>query len=145
MNYSQPRQRKTDQRWDYTNRNDNMVYPIGYCHKFVDLSEDKFVGEYYRVNKGALEKLYASSGKYHTSGHSTYEEACGCYKEYLLDNSIHVGEDKDTMFRCDICSGWSNTWVTVGFGVGIHLNLCPEHTGRQFIEKLFKVGESIHS
>src|SRR4051812_48360403 len=62
MNYLKARQMQSTGKWHYTCRNDNFVWPQGYC-----------------AQEGSA---------CHSTGHNTAEEACECYKQYQLKNHL---------------------------------------------------------
>lgn len=145
MNYKMPRQRKTDMRFDYTNRNDEIVYPIGYCKGFQPLDLHPTLSGHYQGAK--RERLYEFSGKYHVSGHSTYDEACQCYKEFILDNHFkinEVGPGKNGTHTCDIsgCGAWTTKMAEVANN---YFFVCTGHANRETISKLLSVDSSIES
>lgn len=141
MNYLQPRQRVSNKRWDYTNMNDGVIYPIGYCREFKELD-----GYLMPVSEEQKEEHRKFKNKYHSNGHDTYEDACKCYKEYLLDHFIRIRENKDAQHKCKVCNEWTTQAVEVnGFGGGFFEYLCSKHSSREEIEKIFNVGECISS
>lgn len=129
MNHFKARQRK-DGRWDYTCRNDNYIFPVGYCDEYRPL-DDRFPADpVYDANKD----------KHHTSGHATPEEARECYNRYLLDQQLRLNlESTDTQRRCQVCQEWTSLFADLDCHI---YELCEKHNNREEVEKLFKgVGE----
>lgn len=137
MNYMQPRKRQTDKKWDYTNMNDGIVYPIGYCREFTELT-----GSSFPVSEQQCEEHRKFKNKYHTDGHDTYEDACKCYKDYLLDHSVQIHESKNTQHQCQICKEWTQQIVEVEYST---FYICKNHIIRESLEKLFSVDQVISS
>lgn len=140
MNYEQPRQRQDDKRWDYTNRNDDRIYPIGYCQAFRELDDPPGV---IQASQEQIEEHRKFKDKYHTNGHATYEEACNCYKEYLLDHRLKDYHSKHEQHKCQVCGEWTDGGMEIGCYEIFYL--CNKHANREEVEKVFTVGECIHS
>jgi hypothetical protein len=149
MNYYGPRQRQSDGRWDYTCKNDNRIWPIGYCRAHrVWTVEDLVLSysspEYAQREADKLNAKYGPlAGKFHTGGHTTADEACRCYREYLLDTDLEFSTrpDPDTQKPCAVCGQWTQHagWLRGGLHVW---HLCEKHQTRADVEKLFgSVGE----
>ena len=113
MNHYLPRQRATDQKWDYTVMNDGRTSPVGYC---------------------------ASEGDGH--GHLTAKEAADCYKRYLLDTFLQLdGRYTDQQLKCLVCNVWTDRHAEIGKTIR-SFALCDEHCTREQVEGLFEVWES---
>jgi hypothetical protein len=95
--------------------------------------------------------------RFHRDGHETAEEACDCYKAYLLDIRLHLtrwehktegGEDvlPGVLHICDApgCTAYTSNHASVG-GAGPSWALCDEHLTREVVEGLLTVWESWHS
>ena len=136
MNHSCARQRN-DGRWDYT-RNGR---PWGYCCEYRPVPPDIPGAEQWNA------KLEPLQHKFHTDGHATEEEACECYKQYLLDTSLQLvaAEPKNAnqQHRCQVCKAFTACYATVG--TYRMFTLCPTHQTREEVEKLLRVGESWES
>lgn len=141
MNHSCAMQRK-DGRWVYT-RNGR---PWGYCQEYAQIPADakylpaKMIAEH----NAKMEPLKA---KFHTDGHATEEEACECYKRFLLDTQLRLAksepENASQQNRCRVCGKFTACYATVGpYRMFI---LCPEHQTRECVASLLKVGESWES
>lgn len=140
---------RLDGKWDYTYKHDDAILPAGYCvpYEWIDP---------YRTDKPHLvymsdqekQNIRANREKYHDTGHDTKEEACNCYKNYLLDNRTEYIIDPEQitevhMYQCAVCKKLTSGYVTVE---GYHrFVLCKEHNNRQSMEILFSVGESWQS
>ncbi len=139
MNYYTAKQRKLDEKWDYTVNN----MPIGYCQEYKD--PDDYPDWLKKCMRQAeIDRIRSFKDKHHTHGHTTQEEACNCYKEYMLDNYLSVGrEDSSSQHKCKKCNEWTQGLAGVG---GYHLwNLCEKHQTREIISEFYDVGESWES
>lgn len=84
MNYYGARQREGDKKWDYTCKNDNRVWPVGYCAQ--------------------------SDGGHH----DTKEDAYKCYTKYLLDNRMRLDRKLSNMqLKCEICAVYTEMQAEV--------------------------------
>jgi hypothetical protein len=128
MNYYEARQRNTDGRWDYTRRSAGVVAPVGYCR-----------GE----PEGADEEV-AHRDRYHEDGHETKEEACECYKRYLLDNkvSLDFAVTEDVQHRCEApgCDAWTQRVAMVHHRTYL---LCDDHRNLETLRDLVVVSSSM--
>ena len=141
MNYYAARQRK-DGRWDFTNKNDGFIVPVGYCHQYHPLTNGSLKGLYpqeYLEQKEKEREIFKH--KYHMDGHTTEQEACECYRKYLLDTTLYLdGKSNDTQRKCKICEEWTNQYAIVDGGY--MYDLCDLHRTREIVETLFgSVGE----
>ena len=140
MNSYDARQRKDDDRWDYTCQNDGHTHPVGYCAGWpgdrrgtTPIFSDE-AWSYF------LEKLKPFKEHYHTDGHATAEEACECYRRYLLDNRLEFRAHGVAHYPCRVCGALTNCHAEVDFQM---FHLCDEHRNKEEVEKLFpKVGQS---
>lgn len=139
MNYYKARQRKSDGRWDFSCSNDDVIFPVGYCHEFAELDKDPIVGKTFSAERKRI--LYAHQSKYHTDGHATEEEACACYKSYLIDNSFQLYADTENLRKCQVCGAWTQSRVNIGFGVQQTFTLCPEHATPEKVATMFDIWE----
>lgn len=136
MNYYKARQRQTDGRWDYTVGNDGHVRPVGYCGKF----SDKYP---FHVSEEYLNEIRATAHKHHTDGHATAEEACECYRQYLLDHHLRLkGDWKDTQHQCEACGAWTSLYAEIDMR---YYNLCEQHNNLEEVEKRFEAPGEIWS
>lgn len=122
MNYYRSRQRESDHRWDYTCKQNQKVWPIGYC------SGQSVEGP--------------NAHKYHSDGHATAEEADECYRRYLLDNEIQFssGEGSRVLHVCQYpgCEEFTAGIAEVGCGPCAIYHLCNEHRTKEVVAELFK-------
>lgn len=149
MNYLEPRQRESDKRWDYTSRNDNRVHPLGYCAGTFDKvwpewDESRVAWpsrEHYEADRARASE---HRDKYHGDGHATAEEACACYRDFMLDQRLHLdGRMQDQQLRCRECG----TFTDRAARIGSHelIPLCDEHRTREVVERHYEVGAAITS
>src|SRR3954467_10556795 len=126
MNYYGPREildkdGNSTGKWHYTCENDGRVWPVGYCHLVPEwiarpLPEGAQVPLGF-VSAGHLEqerqKYLPFIACYHAEGHSTSEEACECYKRYLLDNRMSFTNLDDQKLKCKVCGEWTQQVVQI--------------------------------
>jgi hypothetical protein len=148
VNYYAARQRLSDGRWNYTMTNDGRTQAVGYCCAYRPFGADDllaiFCGDAGRMAQ-ENEEHGRHAGKYHSDGHASSEEACDCYRKYLLDHQSRLHalckDDAEELHRCAICNDWCANMGKVG-----HLShwfLCDAHLTQQSLEELFpSVGES---
>ena len=142
MNYYKPLQRESDKRWDYTCSNRRTgIHPIGYCRKWKAFEPSPYLTE--EMCQRENQKLAPFISKFHSDGHATYEEACACYKEYLLDHRMERGLHPDEQRKCKVCGAW--TQVTIQVNYSGRYDLCEQHATLEEVAKLFNVEESFGS
>jgi hypothetical protein len=134
MQHYSARQREKDLRWDYTVGSS----PVGYCLAYQDTDEMGVP-----MNPNRAEVMRQFKDKHHTHGHETAEEACECYKQYLLDQRTRHSDMSNQMLRCEICGEFTQHVVYIG-AYEIH-KLCVTHATREFLEQVVTVGESWES
>lgn len=137
MNYYAARQRQSDSRWDFTCRNDDRIWPVGYCGgwaEWTDADEARIPGL-----QRAQEKLLPFKPHFHEDGHETAEQACGCYRRYLLDTRTRYDlSHPEYQRKCAKCGAWTEAAAEVDHTI---FDLCDEHRTREVLEELFdKVG-----
>ena len=142
MNYYKPLQRESDKRWDYTVSNKRTgTYGIGYCRSWKEFQPGSYMTKEMCEQENKKFELFVS--KFHMNGHASYDEACACYKEYLLDHTMDARVLPSQQHKCLVCGEWTQQIVEVG---GCHLfNLCEAHSSREEVSKLFNVSESFGS
>lgn len=129
MNYYEPKQRKSDGKWDYT-RNGCAT---GYCHTFKPF-EKEFV-EQFHISDREVEKHNSFADKYHADGHDSADEACECYKQYQLDHTLQLDhEDVNQQRKCEVCGEWTTKFAMLDCSL---FHLCDEHRTREEVEKLY--------
>ena len=124
MNYYQANQRRSDSRWDYT-RNQ---YPTGYCCEYREINPKVIP-----ISEAEQKRYHDTAHKHHTDGHATEEEACECYRGYLLDHRLSLGRTQSSQDKCKICSEWTQNFAEVGNRLFV---LCSEHNNRESVEAL---------
>lgn len=137
MKHYQPRQRLSDGRWDYCCED----MPTGYCCPFFDWRETPALAHMdFSDEDPKVVAMIANRDKHHTNGHETSEEACECYRQYLLDHRVHE-LTADEARACEECGEWTDHLVEiVNFQI---MHLCEKHSSREFVEKFARrVGES---
>jgi hypothetical protein len=117
MNYDQPRKLADGSGWHYTQMNDHKIWPIGYCADHRD------------------------------APHATEDEARRCYRDYELNERLHLDgtighwnpceyPDCETLTnRAASIDGWTR-WL-----------LCDEHRTKECCAELYgeMAGDSVHS
>jgi len=139
MNHYKAVQRK-DKRWDFVRFRDGSGQPWGYCRAFAPFT-DKQITEWF-ISTELIKAHNARKHKYHTSGHSTPQEACACYRQFLLDTALRFRDDEPDRFmgRCKVCNEYTNGGAEVDHGDLIVL--CKAHRTRDYVERLYPpVGE----
>lgn len=129
MQYLRVMQR-LDGKWDWTVEWQDHIAPTGYCRPWRDWNETL-----QQLSPAAYAQYVAEREKYHDHGHDTPEEAAACYRSYLLDHNLTLGEvSLNTQHRCSVCGEWTNLAARVDMQVW---SLCPEHNTREQVEQLF--------
>lgn len=142
MNYRQALKRQADGRWDYTSTNNGRSHAIGYCAGPPNMASFERLGIH--VPESDRQKWEEHAAKFHTDGHATEEEACECYRQYILDQRCRETHHPDEQRKCEICATWTDGGFIVG-GYHIH-ELCQEHRNRESLDKVFPgVGYSFES
>jgi hypothetical protein len=135
MNYFAARQRK-DGRWDYTCRNDDFIYPVGYCSKYREPDPKKD----YFWTENSIKKYQAEKEFHHEEGHTTAEEARECYTKYLLDTTLTFGHFGNVWHKCEVCGELTDGYAQVDHGS--MYDLCDKHQTREVVAPKFgTVGE----
>lgn len=140
MNYYGPRQRKVDDRWEYTVENDGLIRPVGYCEGWVEHISEEF-GYFVHntavqivLHEQELRRAYVE--KYHVDGHINAVEACLCYKTFLLDNELRLNVAMyETVKPCLVCKELSNMCAEVD--THNYFVLCATHRTKDEVGKLY--------
>ena len=135
MRYYGPRQRKIDEKWDYTYMLDDNVFATGYCVGWdeeigvVDLDLRKLIEE-------SIEEKRPFKDKYHCDGHLTPDGAKECYREYLIDQKLKWRHDKGVQRQCDVdgCGEWTHHYAEAE---SVMIRLCEKHKTEEIIRKIF--------
>jgi hypothetical protein len=141
VNYYEPLQRKTDQRWDFTKN----VYPTGYCAGWREWKPLEIYDDAHNAHwKQEWEtKILPHKDRYHSDGHATAEEAAECYKQYLLDRRLSLNrKSSNSMHKCKICGEFTQLFAELDLQLW---HLCEAHNNRESIEKLFEAPGKIIS
>jgi hypothetical protein len=78
MNYLEPRQKKSDMLWHYTNMNDGFVYPVGNCANDCPghITKD---GAYEHQRQYELDHARFDAGTWSGAMYECQAEGCGAY------------------------------------------------------------------
>ena len=135
MNYYEARQRQ-DSQWDYTKMNNGVAYGVGYCCEFREFGPEMHVSE------SEQEDHRSTSHKHHTDGHATEEDACECYKQYVLDHRLSLSRKMaNQQQKCMVCGEWTQLFAQVG-KTQLFV-LCPEHNNRGTVQSLYEAPRMI--
>lgn len=76
--------------------------------------------------------------------HATKEEACDCYRKWLLDNHLRLdGQEANAQHKCRECGEWTSGYAVCDSTIVV---LCDAHRTREVFEKHFpKVAQIISS
>lgn len=134
--------RVSDGRWDYTTNG----HPTGYCREYAPIKEYGS-GVNPEAARGYNQNMLPFVKNFHTDGHETEQEACDCYRKYILDTSLRLTPEEPVnasqQTRCRICNKFTACHSYVGaYNLFV---LCPEHQTRECVESLYSVGESWES
>lgn len=145
MNYYQARKRESDGRWDFTCRNDDRIWPVGYCHEYRPFTGNErwmVGGAEHAAKENAKEEPFRS--KYHVDGHATAGEAANCYRRYVLDHRTHLREEyPHTKLECVVCKEWTTLRASVDHGRS--WPLCELHNNQDEVERLYPASSEIVS
>lgn len=144
MQYYAARQRE-DERWEFTCRHDAHVFPVGYCHAWVEPQLKPIEGmdgayawgppPEIPVTKEWLERYTSHKHRYHDNGHPNKLEAANCYRDFLLDNRLVLHQEHaDAQYQCAVCGGWTQLFAEIENQTWV---LCETHNNRLNVEKLF--------
>ena len=122
MNYDQARQ-MLDKSWNYSQRNDESIWPIGYCSQ-------------YNNPKRTMHK------------HKTKEKAEACYKKFILETQLvldagRLGDGELVQCEEESCKESTNTFTRIGSW--IIKKYCNDHRNLKTVSEFYQVGRSIHS
>lgn len=120
--YYQPLKRVSDGRFDYTTCTGGIAaYAIGYC-------------------AGPGHQDGGDAAKYHSDGHATGDEACDCYRGFLLDARLVFRDDPSHQERCAICGDWTHGRALFhGDDFERPVPLCTAHQTRESMEKALAI------
>lgn len=135
MNYYKARQRLGDKKFEFTCRNGEQTWPVGYCRKFRSYTPSE-ISEWH-VPVEELARHQANESKYHDCGHDTEKEAEDCYRKYILDNRVRYTDDvadPPTMTKCKVCGKFTSGYAEIDHGE--IYSLCKEHRNRETLDKI---------
>ena len=125
MRYYSPRQRISDQKWEYACGS----HPTGYCAPYKTLDPALHFPE------SVYDKMQETAHKHHTDGHDTKEEACLCYRNYLLDHHLRFDKMSNQQLRCEVCKEYTEGYAQIEYKMIV---LCDKHRNRESVEEIFK-------
>lgn len=117
---------------------DRVVRPVGYCAAYVAMDEAKCAELGIPFNQLYFERHEHTRSKHHGDGHPSKEEACACYRGYLLDHHLRfdLAGPPDEQHKCEApgCSAWTQKTAALDY---VHWWLCDGHRNRDTVEVLF--------
>lgn len=137
MNSYKARQRK-DKKWDYTCKHDGYVWPVGYCADFRAWTEQDEI-KYGKNPDAALAESFKH--RHHCEGHGTEEEACECFRQFMLDQRLGFRDDIENPEELHRCKAPGCNEMTSGEGSCdySHWWLCKSHRNRETVDKLLPI------
>ena len=141
MRHYRARERRLDDRWEYTVEVNGLSYPVGYCIKLPDLKSEYLIAALGSVRSPAYlyyaKSVADHSGSFHSDGHASKEEACICYRKYILDNRLRISVAfARAPAKCQICREQTYLMATVD---ATRFILCDQHRNRKQIEVIMPV------
>jgi len=138
LNYLSARKR-TDGRWDFTQRNDDRVWPIGYCSSYGPKAAE-WAGQMLVVDQ-------AFAQRYHDDGHVTAEEAVACYHRFLIDQRLVLTDPPEKPKELHECAVADCPNFTAGSAhcSNWHAWLCDTHRTPSVAADLMPVSAEIWS
>lgn len=154
MKYYAARQREGG-RWDYTVEQDLGISKVGYCvGPFESMWPDYTPEEFAKTPLARLMQfsLYQDwrterlplAHKYHADGHDTKDQACECFREFLLDHSVdyNLAGHGNGLRPCEALDCQNTTRRAVLYNNFYHFWLCDEHRTRDVVATMApEVGE----
>lgn len=151
MNYMAARELKGPDgkgcgKFHYTLMRDGVTVPVGYCAGWQPWLEgpdpESKVPE--AILDTARKRLAPFKAKFHTEPHASPEEACECYRQFMLDTQANYDHKlTDEQRKCQVCGEWTSSLASVG-GV-VFVALCDAHRNRENLAKWLTVGSSVES
>jgi hypothetical protein len=119
---------------------DGLTYPVGYCVGPIDLDDPDLINSLGGSDSIAYgiyrSKVTPFLDEYHLNGHDTKEEACACYKRYLLDNRLVIDSKLTGKDSCVVCGARTEYAALLE---GMHYVLCNVHRNRDEVSNLMPV------
>jgi len=147
MNYYQARELQDENgkgigKFHYTVQNDNRIWPVGYCSRYLDPSDDPYWTEEAKAEHRNFKD------KYHgPEGHDSKLDACNCYREYELDRLRFYDErtltQKPSQLQlCQMpdCENYTASCASVPGRMHDWI-LCTDHLNRESVEILYPKSE----
>ncbi len=137
MRYYCARQRRVDDNWEFTIEFNGLSYPIGYCIGVPNLDSESLI-EALGSKESPAYKYYrdyviSHLTSFHSFGHHSKEEACNCYRKYLLDTRLELDHVvSGPRRRCQVCNELTHMMATVDT---THYYLCDDHRTREMVER----------
>lgn len=131
MKHYYARQRHYDRRWEFVVESDELVHSIGYCVGVIDLDDQGLIESL--GGKDSIAYLYYANRVrpflewFHVNGHETKEEACACYRKYLIDSSADFNVRLIDSDNCAVCGARTMYGATVG---ALSYSLCDIHRNK---------------
>jgi hypothetical protein len=133
-------QRESGGRWDYTVEVNGKAEPAGYCAGWREVTaadEARAPG----LLRDQEKFLRPHQAKFHKDGHATLEEACACFRGYLLDTTRRATSKE--LHPCDFPGCLCRTDAGVVVDGELRWKLCKPHRTREAFEQLMPpVGET---
>lgn len=128
MKHYHAQQRSSDYRWEFVVDDDKLTYQVGYCVGVIDLEDpdliDSLGGRDSVAYKYYVANVTPNLHSYHVNGHDTKEEACACYRKFLLENRTSLNIRLTEAADCVICGSRTVYGATVD---GADYLLCDSH------------------
>lgn len=129
----------------YTCKNDDRIWPVGYCTRYREPQEGD-VG-YEMWSEAAKAEYRANKDKYHgPEGHDSKVAACNCYRQYELDrlrffSEADLNDKPKSLNMCQMpdCENYTASFADIP-GSMRHWMLCTDHLNRDAVEQLWPEG-----
>ena len=134
MRHYSAKQRADDHKWVYTCGS----RAVGYCADTFDKQWPEECPEYLKPYMSAedykteREKHLPFQDKFHADGHATKQDACECYRQFLLDMHVRKVTSTGAMYECRVCKTFTPDYVLIGNT--IFVVLCKDHQSREYYE-----------
>ena len=92
------------------------------------------------VREEEIQLTEATKDKFHADGHATADEACECYRQYLLDHRLILNAKWDAQYKCKVCGEWTQCHASVGNT--FYINLCETHNNRVYSRLQVRSGQA---
>ena len=140
MKHYYARQQTDGYRWEFVVDDDGLIYSVGYCSGAPDFDDPALIeslggkgSEAYRWYRFRVEPWIS---RYHKNGHDSKDEACACFRMYLLDYHTDFSVELGQMCECMICAQPTHLGAMV---YGQAYVLCDQHRNRDELNGLMPV------